>query len=240
MSAFRLFAFGAVDRGLSRVFHFKMMVFRAFANQWLFATAFLGAALIGITLFAWGQPLICTCGYIQFWVGSVFSSGNSQHIADWYTLSHIVHGMLIVLFGRLFFPSWSFRTLFLIAIVTGVAWEIVEHTDWVLTKFRNATLYQGYFGDSVLNAVSDYIWMLAGFFLALAIPTGWIAICILCLEITAAAVARDCLALTTLMLVYPVDAVEEWQQELNPNVPTSSLKSSLQLVRITDPELQCG
>ena len=127
----------------------------AVSDRLLFALALLGAALIGATLFAWGQPLICTCGYIQFWVGSVFSSGNSQHIADWYTLSHIVHGMLIVLLGRLFFPGWNYRTLLLIAVVSGVAWEIIEHTDWVLNRFRAATLYHGYFGDSVLNAVFD-------------------------------------------------------------------------------------
>lgn len=193
------------------------MYLALFPDRWLFVAALIGAILVGVTLFAWGQPLICTCGYVQFWVGSVFSSGNSQHIADWYTLSHIVHGMLVVLAGRLIAPNWSFRTLFAIAIVTGVAWEIVEHTDWVLNKFRIATLYQGYFGDSVLNAVFDYLWMLAGFFLATALSTAWIAIVILCLEVTAAVVARDCLSLTALMVIYPLDAVDEWQQASNPD-----------------------
>ncbi len=193
-----------------------MTTYGANFSMWLYAFAVLGAALIGLTLFKWGQPLICTCGYVQFWVGSVFSSGNSQHVADWYTFSHIVHGMLIVLLGRLFFPKWSVQSLLVIAVVTGVAWEIIEHTDWVLNKFRAATLYQGYFGDSVLNAVFDYLWMLAGFFLARAISTALIAVVILCLELTAAIVARDCLTLTTLMVVYPLESVEEWQQELNP------------------------
>ena len=193
-----------------------MTVFRSYSNLRLGAFALLGASLVGVTLFAWGQPLICKCGYVQFWVGSVFSSGNSQHIADWYTLSHIVHGMLIVLVGRFFFPNWSFQSLLVIAVVTGVAWEIIEHTDWVLNKFRAATLYQGYSGDSVLNAVFDYLWMLAGFFLAWAISINLIVVVILCLELIAAIIARDCLTLTALMLVYPLDAVEEWQQELNP------------------------
>ena len=177
--------------------------------------ALLGAVAIGATLYLWGQPLICTCGYVQFWVGSIFSSGNSQHIADWYTLSHIVHGLLIALASRLlrigFF--WSY----LIAIVTGVAWEIIEHTDWVLDQFRGATLYQGYRGDSVLNAVADYIWMLGGFFLGNALAALHIAALIIFLEITSAVIARDSLALTTLMLVHPMDAIEEWQQSINPN-----------------------
>ena len=193
-----------------------MTIKSASLDTWLYALAVLGAALIGVTLFQWGQPLICTCGYVQFWVGSVFSSGNSQHIADWYTLSHVVHGLLIVLLGRILFPTWSSQSLLVIAVVTGVAWEIIEHTDWVLNRFRAATLYQGYFGDSVLNAVFDYLWMLAGFFLARSISTAAIVGLILCLELTAAIVARDCLTLTTLMVIYPLESVEEWQQALNP------------------------
>ena len=193
-----------------------MTIKSASLDTWLYALAVLGAALIGVTLFQWGQPLICTCGYVQFWVGSVFSSGNSQHIADWYTLSHVVHGLLIVLLGRILFPTWSSQSLLVIAVVTGVAWEIIEHTDWVLNRFRAATLYQGYFGDSVLNAVFDYLWMLAGFFLARSISTAAIVGLILCLELTAAIIARDCLTLTTLMVIYPLESVEEWQQALNP------------------------
>ena len=193
-----------------------MTIKSASLDTWLYALAVLGAALIGVTLFQWGQPLICTCGYVQFWVGSVFSSGNSQHIADWYTLSHVVHGLLIVLLGRILLPTWSSQSLLVIAVVTGVAWEIIEHTDWVLNRFRAATLYQGYFGDSVLNAVFDYLWMLAGFFLARSISTAAIVGLILCLELTAAIVARDCLTLTTLMVIYPLESVEEWQQALNP------------------------
>lgn len=183
----------------------------------LFAVALAGAGLIAAVLYSWGQPPICTCGYVRFWVGSVFSSENSQQIADWYTLSHIVHGMLIVLLGRLFFPRAGFPALFSVAIVTGVAWEIVEHSDWVLNRFRATTLYQGYLGDSVLNAVADYLWMLGGFFVANALRTVWVIALILVLEVTAAMTARDSLALTTIMVVSPVEAIERWQQELNPN-----------------------
>ncbi|MCB1502960.1 MAG: DUF2585 family protein [Bauldia sp.] len=182
---------------------------------YLHIAALLGALTIGLTLYHWGQPLICTCGYVQLWVGSIFSSGNSQHIADWYTLSHIVHGLLIVLIGRLF--GLGFGVLYALAIITGVAWEITEHTDWVLDMFRAATLYQGYRGDSVLNSVSDYLWMLGGFFVGYALRTVWVVVLVGALEVTSAAVARDSLALTTLMLVYPIEAIEDWQQAINPN-----------------------
>ena len=179
--------------------------------------AILGGVLIAVTLWAWGQPLICTCGEVRLWVGSVFDGGNSQHIADWYTLSHILHGVLIALLGRLLFPRLDPRWLFLTAIVTGVGWEIVEHTDFVLEAFRSTTINAGYWGDSVLNAVADYVWMLGGFLAAMRLTTPVVLAGVAALELSAAFIARDSLTLSTLMLLYPLDAVEEWQQEINPN-----------------------
>ncbi|WP_298358524.1 DUF2585 family protein [uncultured Litoreibacter sp.] len=183
--------------------------------------AVFGVFLIAATLYLWGQPPICTCGEVKLWIGSIFDSGNSQHIADWYTLSHILHGVLIALGGRLLFPRVRFETLFLVAIVTGVGWEIVEHTEFVLGAFRATTVNQGYYGDSILNAVADYIWMMGGFFAASAMRTLYVVIAVAVLELSAAFIARDSLTLSTLMLLFPVDAVETWQQELNPNKPSS-------------------
>lgn len=182
---------------------------------WFFAAC--GVAVIALTLLWWGQPPTCTCGTVKLWVGSIFDSGNSQHVADWYTLSHILHGVLIALGGRLFFPRVSFRVLMLVAVSTGIFWELIEHTDWVLGAFRATTINVGYYGDSVLNAVMDYAWMLGGFLAAYSMRTATVVAMVLALELTAAFVARDSLALSTLMLIYPIDAVEDWQQELNPN-----------------------
>ena len=182
----------------------------------LYAAALLGGVAIGVTLWAWGQPLICTCGYVKVWEGFIWSSGNSQHVADWYTLSHVVHGMLVVLLGRAFPGLLPYPALLFIATGTGVAWEIVEHTDWVLNQFRDVTVYQGYIGDSVLNSVMDYAFMWAGFFLAIAVTTLGIVLLILFMEVTAAITGRDCLTFTTLQLVYPLEAISAYQQAINP------------------------
>lgn len=188
----------------------------------LYACAALGALVIGVTLWAWGQPLICTCGYVKLWEGHIWSEGNSQHIADWYTLSHVVHGMLVILLGRALGGRLSYPVLLTIAIVTGMGWEIVEHTDWVLGKFREVTVYQGYIGDSVLNAVMDYVWMWGGFFLARALP-GWGILAVIAgMEIVAALIGRDCLTFTTIQTLFPLEAIDAYQQQINTNPRASA------------------
>ncbi|MFV1877508.1 DUF2585 family protein [Nioella sp.] len=178
--------------------------------------AVLGLPAIGLTLWAWGQPLVCTCGTVELWVGSIWDSGNSQHIADWYTLSHIIHGALIGLLGWALAGRMPFAWIYALAIVTGVGWEIVEHTTWVLDAFRATTINQGYLGDSVLNAVADYVFMMGGFALACMIRPLWSLLLIVVLELTASLIARDSLTLSTLSLVWPIEAMDQWQQELNP------------------------
>jgi len=178
--------------------------------------AALGALAIGLTLWAWGQPLISTSGEVQLWVGSIWSSQNSQQIADWYTLSHIVHGLLVALLFKGIGRWTGYLPVYAIAIGTGTAWEIVEHTDWVLDKFRAVTVYQGYIGDSVLNAVMDYVFMMGGFYLGVALRPLWIGALILALELTSAVIARDCLTLTTINTLRPVPAIQAWQDEINP------------------------
>ncbi|MCF2871637.1 DUF2585 domain-containing protein [Octadecabacter sp. G9-8] len=178
--------------------------------------AFAGLFIIGGTLWFWGQPLICSCGEIKLWVPSIFDGGNSQHIADWYTLSHILHGVLIALMGRLLFPKLGLEPLFLTAIVTGIGWEVIEHTNWVLAAFRATTINVGYLGDSVLNAVSDYIFMMGGFFAAYTLRIPVVIAGVVALELTAGLLGRDNLTLSTIQLIAPMDAINDWQQELNP------------------------
>ena len=131
-------------------------------------------------------------------------------------MSHTILGMLIALIGRGFAPRVSHTVVLAAVLVVGVGWEIVEHTDFVLDRFRGQTIYQGYMGDTVLNAVSDYIFMLAGFFAAQAMPIPWGLALMVGLELLSAAVARDSLLLKTLRVVHPVQAITDWQDATNP------------------------
>src|ERR1051326_5529998 len=124
----------------------------------------------GLTLFLFGQPAICTCGYIKIWEGVVASSGNSQHLTDWYTFSHIIHGFLFYLVLWYFFPKMPLLARLLIAVGIEAAWEITENTPMVIQHYREQPLAIGYSGDSILNSISDTCCMILGFIVAYTAP----------------------------------------------------------------------
>jgi hypothetical protein len=174
--------------------------------------------IVGLTigiLLAMGRPLICTCGTVKFWHGAVNSAENSQHIADWYTFSHIIHGFIFYwvlwLIGKNveFLKPRSVRLVF--AAGLEAAWEILENTPLIIDRYREATIALGYTGDSVLNSTADIGFMSLGFVMACRLPV-WVIVAIaIVFEVTAAVVIRDNLTLNVLMLTFPIDAVREWQ-----------------------------
>jgi Protein of unknown function (DUF2585) len=171
-----------------------------------------GIILLTAAYLLWiGREPICKCGYVKLWHGQVVSSENSQHISDWYTPSHIIHGFLF--FGALWLVARRLPLGWRLAIATLVecAWEIVENSDAVIERYRTVTISLDYFGDSVLNSVSDVLAMVLGFWLASKLPVWATVALILLFEATTMWIIRDGLALNVLMLVYPLDSVAAWQ-----------------------------
>jgi hypothetical protein len=168
--------------------------------------------LSGIILYFMGQIPICKCGYVKLWHGIVFSSENSQHISDWYTFSHIIHGFAFYfLLWLIFRKRLPLGILFVIAVVIEAGWEIFENTDMVINRYREVTISLDYYGDSIINSIFDQLAMALGFFLAFRLPV-WATICLtIAMEAFVGYFIRDNLTLNIIMLVYPLDAIKAWQ-----------------------------
>lgn len=173
--------------------------------------AFLIVAVAAAILLAMGRNPICTCGTIDLWVGARDSPKTSQMLADWYSLSHIVHGLLFFALLWLVARRWSVGTRFLAALLVESLWEVIENTPLVIDRYRETTAALGYSGDSVINSVSDIAMMCAGFLAARKLPAWASLLLLIVLEIVPLFVIRDNLALNILNLIAPNAAIAAWQ-----------------------------
>ena len=171
-----------------------------------------GIVLVGaLVLWAMGQPWVCQCGHVALWSGNIDSSENSQQVADPYSFTHLIHGVLffwaLVPLGRWIATSWRL----VIATLVEVAWEVTENTDWVINRYREATISLDYFGDSVLNSTFDVVFCILGFAVATRLPGRAAVLGVIAIETVLALTIRDSLLLNIVMLLFPVDAIREWQ-----------------------------
>ena len=165
----------------------------------------------GAILLAMDRNPICTCGTVELWVGERDSAKTSQMLADWYSLSHIVHGLLFYAGLWLIARRWPMEWRFLAALLLEASWEVIENTPMVIDRYRETTAALGYSGDSVLNSVSDILMMCVGFLIARRLPVWASVLLVVALEIVPLFVIRDNLTLNILNLLAPNAVIAAWQ-----------------------------
>lgn len=178
----------------------------------IFILSVLILAVQALVLYLFGQPAICECGYVKLWEGVVLSSGNSQHLTDWYTFSHIIHGFLFYLALWFWFPKMPIATRLLLALAIEAGWEIVENTPWLIEHYRQQALAQGYVGDSILNSLMDTLAEGLGFLLAWRLPVLLVVALGMGMELFVGLSIRDNLFLNVLGFFHQFDFISTWQK----------------------------
>jgi hypothetical protein len=173
--------------------------------------AFAIVALAAAIELAMGRHAICTCGAVDLWVGFRDSPKTSQMLSDWYSLSHIVHGLLFYAALWLLFRRTPIAWRFVVALLIEASWEVAENTPFVIDRYRETTAALGYSGDSVINSVSDMLMMCVGFLAARKLPVWAAILLVVALEAIPLFVIRDNLTLNVWNLLAPNPSVAAWQ-----------------------------
>jgi len=171
-------------------------------------------SLMALTEHFMGRLFLGPDGKFGLWDGNIMSSENSQRVADVYSFTHIIHGIVFFSLLWLFARKLPVKYRFLIVILIECAWEILENSPFIIERYRTATIGLGYFGDSIINSISDVIFMSIGFYIAYKFPK-WLSITvIIVIEVLLLIFVRDNLTLNIIMLFHEFPKIKEWQMEI--------------------------
>jgi hypothetical protein len=169
--------------------------------------------LVGVAyqLRSQGRLWWCSCDYLLLWSGDPWSSDNSQHLLDPYSFTHLLHGFLFCGPIALVVPRLTGAWQLWLAVSLEAVWEAVENSRFVIDRYREETAALGYQGDTIVNSLADILLCAIGFVLARRLGLGRTLALFVVTEVALAVWIRDNLSLNVLMLIYPIEAVKEWQ-----------------------------
>ncbi len=155
-----------------------------------------------------GRLAICSCGYVKLWEGNPAGPGTSQHLTDWYTFSHLLWLYFLL---WLVFRHLPVGTRLVLAVALEAGWEILENTPFIIQRYRAATISITYYGDTIVNSISDTLTAVVGFLFAAWLPPMATVVAVIAIETGLALAIRDNLALNIVMLVHEVPWIKAWQ-----------------------------
>jgi hypothetical protein len=182
-------------------------------KQYRWTICFLLAVLCatgGVELWL-GRSLFGPDGHPGLWEPNIWSNENSQRLADPYSFSHLVHGIVFYAGLWLVARRLPVRHRLLLALAVEAGWELLENSPLIISRYREATIALGYVGDSVFNSLSDILMMALGFWFASRVRPRTSLAAVLIMEVGCAVWVRDNLTLNIIMLIHPFDAIKHWQ-----------------------------
>jgi hypothetical protein len=168
-------------------------------------------AVQAVTLHLMGRVTIAKSGHVKLWHGVVQSPENSQHIADWYSFTHIIHGFILYGILRKVAPRLPAGVRFVLAVGLEALWEVVENSPTIINRYRAETISLDYYGDSIVNSVADVLFCAIGYGLARKLPVVATVGLAIAIEAVLAVCIRDNLTLNLIMLIWPLAAIKHWQ-----------------------------
>ena len=158
-----------------------------------------------------GRLWWCSCDRLFLWSGDLWSSHNSQHLFDPYSFTHILHGLIFCGLLAWGLPRLAPMWRLWLAVSIESLWEVVENSDFIIRRYREATVSLNYHGDTIFNSLGDILLCGIGFMLARYLGFRRSLALFAVTEIVLLLWVRDSLILNVLMLLCPVDAIKAWQ-----------------------------